>query len=200
MVDYNDIGEKNGDGEEVRNTNFSIRVTREMGRPLLAYLRYYDERFDDDLSLADPENILLAGEEDELVALFTIPGGCEDEHSVGEFIAAGEKLAETLNLRLDEPGVPAVIAAYLQDRMSGVIRLFCQGKADIRRVAVSFVERLQKCLSAREGRECWPEIPEEADERFRAFLGSLGRHADEIVREFAGLVLGPARTQKFLAA
>ncbi len=118
MVDHNDISEKNGDGEEI----------------------YYAERLEGDASLAGPETICLVKEDGKSADLFRIPAGCNEEHSVGECIGAGEQLAEMLELDLRIPGVAVVTTAYIRNGMDSVVGSFCRGTDDEKWLACRLAE------------------------------------------------------------
>ncbi len=196
MVDYDDIHERNGDGEEVQNARVSRKVTLRMGRSLHAYLAYYSERFEGDSSLADPEAICLA-KEDSNAVLFTVPAGCENEYSVGECIEAGERLADKLLIGLDEPGISAIIAAYLEDQIDGVVRAFCKGDKMVRNAACEFLEKLHICLSRQESRDCWPEVSEKAEKKF---LMTCRHRLTPLQRRFGIYLCGEARLNRLFAA
>lgn len=143
MIDYNDIGEKNGDGEEVRNTNFSIRVTKRMGRPLRAYLAYYSER-EEDLSLADPETVMIKKE---------------------EAMEAIKRLMKKLDLDDTDVQNSIVAAAYLTGGMSKVLELFVK-VIPFREKVIHFSEKLVCELSEGNGGYGWLEVSVKARESF----------------------------------
>lgn len=123
--------------------------------------------------------------------------GEEDERPLEAYLEAGERLAEMLALWLDEPGVPAVIAAYLEDRMDGVVREFCRGDEATQMVACEFLEKLYYCLSRQEGRDCWPEVPEKTEEKF---LEVCRRRLTPLHRRFGISLCGEVRLNRLLAA
>ncbi len=176
MVDHNDISEKNGDGEEI----------------------YYAERLEGDASLAGPETICLVKEDGKSADLFRIPAGCNEEHSVGECIGAGEQLAEMLELDLRIPGVAVVTTAYIRNGMDSVVGSFCRGTDDEKWLACRFLKALQRLLSERENCECWPEISEKAKDEFKKWVLCQPRNLlGKTIFDFADLIFGPALSRKF---
>ncbi len=121
-----------------------------------------------------------------------------DRKSLRSCIAAGERLAEILHLWLDESGVPAVIAAYLEDQMDGIVREFCRGTETVRKASCVFVEKLHEVLSRQEGHECWPSPSERSREKLAKWMRGNG-HAP-VAGHFAELVFGPSVATRILAA